>query len=67
MMGVTSRCFASPDNLIKNIFLDIFYMGTSWASVQCPVAVLIDDRLYSAILRSLKQTHSDSMWLYMSD
>ena len=26
-----------------------------------------DDRLYSAILRSLKQTHCARMWLYMSD
>ena len=28
---------------------------------------LIDDRLYSAILRSLEQTHSARMWFYMSD
>ena len=26
-----------------------------------------DDRLYSAILRSLEQTHSARMWCYMSD
>ena len=28
---------------------------------------LIDDRLYSAILRSLEQTHCAHMWFYMSD
>ena len=28
---------------------------------------LIDDRLYSAILRSLEQTHCACMWFYMSD
>ena len=28
---------------------------------------LIDDRSYSAILRSLEQTHRDGMWFYMSD
>ena len=28
---------------------------------------MIDDRLYSAILRSLKQTHCARMWFYMSD
>ena len=27
----------------------------------------IDDRLYSAILRSLEQTHCACMWFYMSD
>ena len=27
----------------------------------------IDDRLYSAILRSLEQTHCARMWCYMSD
>ena len=27
----------------------------------------IDDRLYSAILRSLQQTHCARMWFYMSD
>ena len=26
-----------------------------------------DDRLYSAILRSLEQTHCARMWFYMSD
>ena len=26
---------------------------------------LIDDRLYSAILRSLEQTHSARMWFYI--
>ena len=30
-------------------------------------ARLIDDRLYSAILRSLEQTHCARMWFYMSD
>ena len=29
--------------------------------------VLIDDRLYSAILRSLEQTHCARRWFYMSD
>ena len=29
--------------------------------------LLIDDRLYSAILRSLEQTHCACMWFYMSD
>ena len=29
--------------------------------------VLIDDRLYSAILRSLEQTHCARAWFYMSD
>ncbi len=29
--------------------------------------VLIDDRLYSAILRSLEQTHCARMWFYVSD
>ena len=29
--------------------------------------LLIDDRLYSAILRSLEQTHCARMWFYMSD
>ena len=29
--------------------------------------VLIDDRLYSAILRSLEQTPCARMWFYMSD
>ena len=28
---------------------------------------MIDDRLYSAILRSLEQTHCARMWFYMSD
>ena len=28
---------------------------------------LIHDRLYSAILRSLEQTHCARMWFYMSD
>ena len=28
---------------------------------------LIDDRLYSAILRSPEQTHCARMWIYMSD
>ena len=28
---------------------------------------LIDDRLYSAILRSLEQTHCTRMWFYMSN
>ena len=29
--------------------------------------LLVDDRLYSAILRSLEQTHCARMWFYMSD
>ena len=29
--------------------------------------VLIDDHLFSAILRSLEQTHCARLWLYMSD
>ena len=29
--------------------------------------LMIDDRLYSAILRSLEQTHCARMWCYMSD
>ena len=33
-------------------------------NVQC---FLIDDRLYSDILRSLEQTHCTRMWFYMSD
>ena len=28
---------------------------------------MIDDRLYSAILRSLEQTHCARMWFYVSD
>ena len=31
------------------------------------VLTLIDDRLYSAILCSLEQTHYSRMWSYMSD
>ena len=31
------------------------------------IIFLIDDRLYSAILRSIEQTHCDRMWFYMSD
>ena len=30
-------------------------------------SILIDDRLYSAILRSLEQTHCARLWFYMSD
>ena len=33
----------------------------------CVCVQLIDDRLYSAILRSLEQTHCTRMWFYMSD
>ena len=32
-----------------------------------PTFWLIDDRLYSAILRSLEQTHCARMWFYMSE
>ena len=32
-----------------------------------PLKRPIDDRLYSAILRSLEQTHCARMWFYMSD
>ena len=32
-----------------------------------PSHTLIDDRLYSAVLRSLEQTHCARMWFYMSD
>ena len=28
---------------------------------------MIDDHLYSAILRSLEQTHCARLWFYMSD
>ena len=35
--------------------------------VQWWICFLIDDRLYSAILRSLEQTHCARMWFYMSD
>ena len=35
-------------------------LGTMWLD-------WIDDRLYSAILRSLEQTHCARMWCYMSD
>ena len=35
-------------------------------SIAFVVVVFIDDRLYSAILRSLEQTHCARMWLYMS-
>ena len=31
------------------------------------IPVLIDDRLYSALFRSLEQTHCIHMWFYMSD
>ena len=31
------------------------------------VNLIIDDRLYSAILRSLEQTHCARMWFYVSD
>ena len=31
------------------------------------VGVLIDDHLYSTILRSLEQTHCACLWFYMSD
>ena len=33
----------------------------------CYFMLRIDDRLYSAILRSLEQTHCARMWFYMSD
>ena len=34
----------------------------------CMVCVVLnDDRLYSAILRSLEQTHCACMWFYISD
>ena len=32
-----------------------------------PVQVFVVDRLYSAILRSLEQTHCAHVWFYMSD
>ena len=32
-----------------------------------PTFLFIDDRLYSAILRSLELTHCARMWFYMSD
>ena len=31
------------------------------------IYILIDDRLYSAILRSLEETHCACMWFYISD
>ena len=37
------------------------------AGLQCWENWHIDDRLYSAILRSLEQTHCSRMWFYMSD
>ena len=47
---------------------------SSWALHTRPLMMmmmmidwLIDDRLYSAILRSLEQTHFARMWCYMSD
>ena len=50
-----------------------------WKSVACFIPTFVrvsvdwkeelfdDDRLYSAILRSLEQTHCARMWFYMSD
>ena len=36
-------------------------------SVCVRAGLVDDDRLYSAVLRSLEQTHCARMWFYMSD
>ena len=38
-----------------------------YASLHVHVDWLIDDHLYSTILRSLEQTHCARLWFYMSD
>ena len=38
-----------------------------WAIPAPRSKILIDDRLYSAVLRSLEQTHCACMWFYMSN
>ena len=35
--------------------------------VPSPILFCFDDRLYSAILRSLEQTHCTRLWFYVSD
>ena len=47
-----------------------FEMCICFWQFDCPEVTLywlIDDHLYSAILRSLEQTHCARMWFYMSD
>ena len=45
-----------------------FEPATFQSRVRCSKnVILIDVRLYSAILRSLEQTHCARMWFYMSD
>ena len=49
------------------ILLSIKYTFMIFWELFCVCVWLIDDRLYSAILRSLEQTHCARMWFYMSD
>ena len=46
----------------KTIVFNVFRIWSKHITI-----TLIDVRLYSAILRSLEQTHCARMWFYMSD
>ena len=47
--------------------LQMFRLFVCLILTNSPLLEWIDDRLYSAILRSLEQTHCARMWCYMSD
>ena len=63
-------CLHMQSQSHRSNMLFIFIPGTEH-SVRCFHQTgrqwLIDDHLYSAILRSLEQTHCARMWFYMSD
>ena len=56
--------------VLFNTYVEIDFVGLTVKEKGFRLYVcywLIDDRLYSAIRRSLEQTHCARMWFYMSD
>ena len=65
-------CIWAAKSLLRFLFFFLakhIIVGLLFRNIHCFFRFdwLIDDHLYSAILRSLEQTHCTRMWCYMSD
>ena len=70
MLTHTHRTEPGVDGITNaNFFKNLFIMGDGGGEETGKFFfwLMIDDRLYSAILRSLEQTHCARLWFYMSD
>ena len=47
--------------------MEKYLISEEWPGVSAGELSMIDDHLYSAILRSLEQTHCARLWFYMND